>query len=153
MPVRPAAPQPPDLRLHYPGLTSEDAEVWTAWLTANKDTVVEVYYDVALGGVIIDDPEIDEKMREGWRYSTAVKIDVVIVTAGENLVTELKPSARLGAIGQALGYATLLDLDPINDLPNTPTIITNDTSQEVRTVAETLGVRLIVLNDQQEPPL
>lgn len=145
----PREPVAPEIRNRYPGLTSEDAEVWTAWLSANKTAVETVYYDVAIGGVVIDDPNVDEKMRNGWQYTTAVKVDVVIVTSGENLVTELKPSARLGAIGQALGYATLLDLDPINDLPNVPTVICNDTSQEVRIVAETFGVRLIVLADNQ----
>lgn len=147
MPVKPAIPETPNIRTSYPGLTPEDAEVWTSWLTANKDPIDEVYYDVALGGVIIDDPNIDEAMREGWRYTTAVKVDVIVVMNGENLVCELKPFARLGAIGQALGYAALLDMDPINDLPNAPMIITNDTSQEVRTVAEIYGVRLIVLAD------
>lgn len=138
-------PVTPEPRAVYPHFGRGDAEVWEAWLKAHQDEILEVYYDVALGGVVIDDPSVDQTMREAWQYDTAVKVDAVAVTALENLVCEVKPVARLGAVGQALGYAILLEDDPLNEKQNTPVIITAMVTAEVRRVADTLGCRIDVV--------
>lgn len=138
-------PVTPDPRAVYPHFGRGDAEVWEAWLRIHRDEILEVYYDVALGGVIVEDPTVDQAMRDAWQYDTAVKIDAVAVTAIENLVCEVKPTARLGAIGQALGYALLLDDDPLNEKPNTPVIIAAMVTAEVRRVADTLGCRIDIV--------
>lgn len=135
----------PDLRTSYPHMAAVDAPVWEAWLTAHRAEILEVYYDVALGGVEIDDPNVDQAMRDGWRYATACKIDAVAVLAEETLVCEVKPTAHMGAIGQALGYTLLLRYEPINALPMTPTIITTRASAEVTRVAEAYGVRIDIV--------
>lgn len=140
-------PSPPEIRSAYPGLQPKDAEVWSAWLKLNQDIVREIYYSTALGGIAIDADMKDEAMAAGWRYTTAVKPDVLVVLADTVLAVELKPFASLGALGQALGYAALLDLDPLNDLPNVPTVIANDTSPEVRIVAAHYSVNLQIIRD------
>jgi len=136
----------PTLRATYPHFGKGDAEVWEQWLNDYQDDILEVYYDVALGGTTIDDPEVPREMAAGWKYSTAVKIDAVAVMAEENLVCEVKPYATMGAIGQALGYTMLLTHDPLNDKPNIPTIITLGTTNEVKTVAEALGIRIYTVH-------
>lgn len=136
---------PPHLRSTYPHFGTGDADVWEQWLWDHQDQIRHVYYDIALGGVDIDDPEVDQSMRDGWRYSTACKIDAVAVMETETLVCEVKPFAHMGAIGQALGYAMLLQHEPINDLPIIPTIITARTTAEVRRVAEALGIRVDIV--------
>lgn len=130
----------PELRIKYPHFGSGDAEVWEQWLWNNQADLIAVYYDVALGGVILDDPSVDEKIRLGWQYNTAVKIDAVAEFPDVNFVCEVKPHAHMGAIGQAFGYSGLLDEDPINDKENQPVIVCFDTSAEVRKVAAALGI-------------
>lgn len=143
-----ATPQPPDLRTHYPHFGKGDAEVWEQWLWNHQGQIRHVYYDIALGGVTIDNPDVDQDMARGWKYSTAIKIDAVAVMEAENLVIEVKPRAHMGAIGQALGYAMLLDHEPINDLPNVPCIVTLGTSAEVQQVADALNIRIDVVKEQ-----
>ena len=135
-------PVAPDLRSKYPHFGRGDAEVWEKWLYTYQDDITEIYYDIALGGVTIDDPDADPAMARAWKYDTAVKIDAVVVMAEENLIVEVKPYARMGAIGQAIGYTMLLDHEPLNDLPNTPCIVTFGTTAEVLKVAEALGIRI-----------
>lgn len=135
----------PDLRITYPHFAPGDAAVWETWLAVNRPLISEVYYDVTIGGVIITDPDIDEALRDAWQYDTALKVDAVAVTDLENLVCEVKPVARLGALGQALGYSLLLNEDPLNDKPNQPTVITTSASAEVQRAAELLGVRIDVV--------
>lgn len=137
--------QPPDLRPSYPHFGRGDADVWEQWLWDHQDQIRHVYYDIALGGVTIDDPDIDQTIKDGWKYSTACKIDAVAVLEAETLVCEVKPFAHMGAVGQALGYSMLLQEDPLNDLPIIPTIICTRTTRDVTTVAEALGIRLDVV--------
>ena len=138
-------PLSPELRSSYPHFGTGDAEVWEQWLYDHQDQITHVYYDIALGGVTIDDPDVDPAMARAWKYDTAVKIDAVVVMTEENLIVEVKPYARMGAIGQALGYAMLLDDEPLNELPNTPCIVTLGTTAEVLKVAEAFGIRVDVV--------
>lgn len=142
----------PILTGHYPNMARADTPIWEAWLTDNAARVLRIAYDLAIGGVEITDDSIDQATRDGWRYSTAVKIDALVELEQENLVCEVKPQARLSALGQALGYAILLDAEPANDKPNTPTVITAHTTPEVRRVADALGIR-IALVSPHGPPL
>jgi len=139
-------PLKPELRGTYLHFGKGDAEVWEQWLFDHQDRIREVFYDIALGGVTIDDESVDQATRDGWKYSTAIKIDAVAVFDDENLICEVKPYARMGAIGQALGYTMLLDSEPINDRPNTPCIITLGTSAEVQKVADALGIRIDIVH-------
>lgn len=138
-------PVSPELRSKYPHFGKGDAEVWEQWLYDHQDQITHVYYDIALGGVTIDDPDVDPAMARAWKYDTAIKIDAVVVMTEENLIVEVKPYARMGAIGQALGYAMLLDDEPLNELPNTPCIVTLGTTAEVLKVAEAFGIRVDVV--------
>lgn len=137
----------PELRSSYPHFGKGDAEVWEQWLYNYQNQITEVYYDITRGGVTIDDPEIDQAMKDGWKYTTAIKIDAIAVMATENLVCEVKPRANMGAIGQALGYTMLLDDEPINELPNTPCIITFGTTAEVQKVADAFGIRIEIVKE------
>lgn len=142
IPGRPAVAVKPEFRSSYPHFGKGDAEVWEQWLADYQDDIIQVWYDVALGGTTINDQEVPEAMARAWKYDTAVKIDAVVEMADENLVCEVKPYARMGAIGQALGYSMLLTHEPLNEKPNTPTIITLGTTHEVTRVAEALGIRI-----------
>ncbi len=139
------APVKPDLQSSYPHFGRGDAEVWEQWLWNHQDQIRAVYYDMTRGGVIIDDPDVDQAMKDGWKYTTAIKIDAIAVMDSENLVCEVKPHANMGAIGQALGYTMLLDDEPLNELPNVPCIITFDTSAEVKKIANAFGIRLDIV--------
>ena len=135
-------PTTADVRDSYPNINSADTPVWSAWLAAHQDQAIQVYYNVALGGVDLAGQDIPQEMIDGWKYTTAVKVDTIVITENETLCCEVKPVARLGALGQALGYALLLANDPLNDLPIVPVVIAGSASAEVQYVANALGVRI-----------
>ncbi|MGH8696418.1 MAG: hypothetical protein ACREVS_08080 [Burkholderiales bacterium] len=153
MPVYPLTLGPLVMSGNYPHMAKHDAQLWERFIERWSSTFTGVAYDVALGGVIFEDPAADPALLQGWRYSTAVKVDAVLVGEGFAWTVEVRPGARLGSLGNALGYAVLFELDGALDLPITPTVVTDECSRDVEIVAEALGVALFQLGREAPPAL
>lgn len=153
MPVFPVEFQPAALTGHYPHMARRDVELWERYLRAYHQDWFGFAYDVALGGLDVEDDEATEADRLGWRYNTAEKIDVVANRGDEHWILEVKPNARLGAIGQVLGYILLAQREPWTQLPLVPAIITDNVSVDVRWCAKQLGVNVIIVPDDRAQPL
>jgi hypothetical protein len=106
--VYPIAWEPPLLTGRYRHLLRRDIEVWERWLTLLGSDFEAVAYDVAVGGATPAGDDISEADKQGWRYTTALKIDVVIQEADGVWAVEIKPAASVSAIGAALCYPWLL---------------------------------------------
>lgn len=145
MPVYPVEFQPPALLGAYPNMSRRDAPLWEAYLKLYAVQWQGFAYNVALGGLEVEDPEATPEMREMWRYNTAEKIDVVANRGDAHWLIEVKPNARLGALGQVLGYLILASREPWTQLPLVPAVLTDNVSTDVRYVAGQLGVELLVV--------
>lgn len=145
MPVYPVVPESPLLTGAYPHLERRDAALWERFLVQHVPPITGVAYDVALGGQVPDDPNATPEQLLGWQYSTAQRVDVVAFTADEVWVIEVKPNARLGALGQVLGYVLLFEREPITTLPLVPTLVTDNLSPDVRYVADQLNIQVFVV--------
>lgn len=142
MPVYAFVLTPPLKHGSYPHLTSRDIVVWERFLDQFGPSLLGVAYDVAVGGMLPPEGMGEERTRQAWRYSTAIKIDAVVLTEDLALVCEVKPRASLSAVGQALGAAELLELDNPTEKDLVPAVITDASSPDIRYVCEQLGVQL-----------
>lgn len=102
---------PPVITGRYRNLQRRDVAVWERWLDKHGNEWSAVAYDVAIGGAIPDDPDATEDQRLGWRYTTALKIDVLLRDGDDVTVVEVKPAASISAIGAAVAYPPALARD------------------------------------------
>lgn len=133
----------PYQRLHrYPHLLAADKELWTELVAGSPDWALACCYDAHLGAAWpqpTGGPEIDRRILEGL---TRYRCDVIAAREDEILCCEIKPAAGLGALGQALGYATLLatyDPQPVSIIP---TLICGWPHPALLDAANELGVRV-----------
>src|SRR3989442_15152030 len=99
---------PPVKTGRYRNLQRRDTSVWERWLDKYGSTVDVVAYDVAVGGVEPTASELSEVERRGFKYSTSLKIDVLLRIGAEVWAVKVKPTASVAAVGAAVGYPLLL---------------------------------------------
>jgi len=148
MPVYPVVFSSPELRGHYPHLARRDAPLWERYLLTWAHQWQGFAYDVAVGGLDIDDDDSSEAQKLGWKYSTAEKIDVVANRGDEHWLIEVKPNARNDALGQVLGYLLLAQREPWTTVPLVPCVLTDNMSPDVRWVASQLGVEVLIMPEE-----
>lgn len=153
MPVYPVEFTPPALLGHYPHMSRRDAPLWERYLKLYAIHWQGFAYNVALGGLDVEEEGQSAEMRIMWRYNTAEKIDVVANRGDEQWLIEVKPNARLGALGQALGYLLLAQREPWTGLPLRPAVLTDNVTPDVRWCAEQLGVEMLIVPDDPIRPL
>lgn len=79
--------------------------------------------------------------RTGWRYTTALKIDVLLRHGEQITVCEVKPAASVSAIGAAVCYVLALRRDePRLDLAGGG-IITEHLPPDIEWLAGELGIQ------------
>lgn len=137
----------PELTGNYPHFGRRDAVLWERFLALRGETFTGFAYDVALGGVVIEDPTAEPDFVRAYQYLNAVKIDVVGFRSDEVWVIEVKPNAGLSAVGQALGGLVLAQRDGFTRLPLVPVIVTDHLTDDLRFVAERLAIQIIVVPD------
>lgn len=153
MAVYPVVFSPPALSGYYPHMSRRDAPLWERYLRKYANQWQGFAYDVALGGLTIEDKDASEAEKLGWRYNTAEKIDVVANRGDEHWLFEVKPNARAGAIGQALCYLLLAQREAWTSLPLVPCVLTDNISPDVRWFAEQVSVQVIIMPEDTEAPL
>ncbi|GAH55779.1 unnamed protein product [marine sediment metagenome] len=129
----------------YPHLEPLDTAIWNAWLDTDPWPDAVVAYDVHVGTVATVADGTPENYRRMVEHLSTLRIDVVVVRPGVTLVVEIKPSASLSAIGQALGYS-LLFRDQYPDYPKpTPAILTDLSKPDTSWLCNRLNVQLFTL--------
>lgn len=147
MPVYPVGWKPPLLDGDYPHMARHDARIWERFLLRNGSQFSRVAYDVALGGVRFQPDEGEEAQALGFHYSTALKVDAVAERGPVCWIIEVKPDAGVSAIGAALCYLELAQVDRFTELELVPVVVTDRTSQDIRYCAEQLGVLIVEAPD------
>lgn len=134
---------PADFRGHYPHMARRDTEVWVRFLAAPPETFLGYAYDVAVGGWKLEGLDLNEADALGWQYNTALKVDVVGLTAAEAWVIEVRPEATVSALGAALTYAMVLDREGVFSLPLRPVVCCQQMQPDVEWACGKLGVRVV----------
>jgi len=143
MPVYPPVYVAPEPTGHYPHFEKHDAVIWERFLDVYGAQFEQVAYNVALGGVRLEQEDIDPAARAGWQYTTALRPDVIALRGQDVWLIEVKPSARASALGQALCYAVMAERDGAWSLPLVACVVTDQTTPDIRYCAAQLGVRLV----------
>jgi len=131
----------------YPHMSKHDAVIWERFLQQYAPRIAGVAYDVALGGVVIDEALGDPASRLGWQYTTALKVDAVALLDRECWVIEVRPRANVAAIGSALCYVQMAKRDGFTSRPLVPVVVTDSTTPDIRYCAEQLGVMLLEVGE------
>lgn len=147
MPVNPVVFEPPEIHGRYPNMARHDAALWERYLKQSASLLRGVTYDLRLGGLETSDPDASEEEKYMWRQNTAERIDVVADRGTEHWVIEVRPNAKLGALGSAIGYVLLGQREPWTTLPLVPVVLTDNIAPDVRWVADQLGVLVIIVPD------
>ena len=131
-------------QLKYPHLGPEDTAIWSRFIEKNPDYYLEVDYDVKVGeGRDYSDLPKDV-YSEDLKYLSKKRIDVVALRDNEIHVIEVKPSAGLSAIGQALGLANLYRVESPADKRIVPVIITDQLLPDMEALCLKMGVWLLL---------
>jgi hypothetical protein len=150
MSVDPVVFEPPALTGRYPNMARHDGALWERYLKHSAHLWQGVCYDIRLGGQEVTDPTATETERYMWRKNTAERIDVVGDRGAEHWVIEIRPNAKLGALGSAVGYVLLAQREPWTRLPLVPAVLTDNCSPDFRWVADQLGVQVIIVPEDVE---
>jgi hypothetical protein len=146
--VYPIAWEPVAVTGQYRNLQRRDVAVWERWLLGHAAEFQAVAYDVALGGVeplARDGLELSAADRRGWKYVTALKVDVLLLDGPRVWVVEVRPAASVSALGAALAYPLMLAREE-PDLPiQGGGIVCEHLPADIRWLAERLRVRVWVV--------
>ena len=99
--------QLPVIMPHYPHMLSADSAVWEKFLADSANLIKEVWYDVHVGEGVALEAGADTVTRTIAQGVTRKRVDVVASVGGGYWVIEVKPTADMQALGQALTYSRL----------------------------------------------
>jgi len=150
---------------HYRHMAKRDVEVWERFIERQRLSWLGVAYDVALGGVpappitapvlvgadgeavspeaAAANAEAERALAEGWQYSTAIKVDAVLMSESRLFLVEVRPWAHAGTLGNALCYTLVAQREQISNLPLAPMIVCEGIQRDIRWVATQLGVQVV----------
>jgi hypothetical protein len=134
---------PPEHRGDYPHMAKRDAEVWSKFLARRAEEFLGFAYDVAVGGSTISTPDLPQAEIDGWRYNTALKIDVCGIQAARTWIIEVKPDATVSAVGAAIVYTMVCEREQVFDGELVPAIVCGFCHKDVLWAARKLGVEVI----------
>jgi len=141
--VYPPRVVPPTHRGDYPHMAKRDAEVWSRFLGARAGEFLGFAYDVAVGGVRLATPDLPQAEVDGWRYNTALKIDVCGLQRDTTWIIEVKPDATVSAVGAAIVYTMIVEREKVFDGALLPVIVCGFCHVDVKWAALKLGVEVI----------
>jgi len=130
---------------NYPHLMRRDIAVWERWIALHGANFAAVAYDVAIGGTVPDDPELPANAILGWKYSTALKIDVLIRDGNAVWPVEVKTSTSVSAIGAAISYQLVLAREEPDLLIAGGGIICETLQADIEWIAQQLKIRTWVV--------
>jgi hypothetical protein len=132
-------------RYWYPHMAAADITIWNQYLEKNPEAFDLVSYDVAIGeGAQFDLSEFAGNVA-GLNRLYQRRIDVLARRGGITTVVELKPRASTSAIGQVVGYHSILQRDNPELQLSRPLIITDQLLPEMQFLADAAGVDIHVV--------
>jgi hypothetical protein len=124
----------------YPGMRPKDVAIWDAFLVQHPDAFFRVWYDVHLGDPVQVEADREEQLKSGMYDVARWCVDVLADDGTGFWAIEIKPNAGAGALGQALGYAALLNKEHVFDRPVRPAVLTDNVAPITQQAAELLKV-------------
>lgn len=139
---RPAAPV---ILAHYPGMAQQEQDVWDRFLVSENNIFTGFLYNVRVGDVAQSPPGTEENLANMWREINQSRLDALGITDEELIVFEVKVSAGLSAIGQAIGGQILTRAETTDSRIVRAAIVSNGIRPDARTVALALNIDIFVV--------
>lgn len=124
-------------------MADKDWAIWQRWHLYNHPTVIEFYYDVAVGQGAIIPEGTPQNMARAWTRLTQKRIDAIAVRKDAIWIIEVRDSAGHSALGAVLTYLHLLRDDNPFSLPLMGAIITDHADPDARSTTKEYGITLI----------
>lgn len=136
----------PRWRGKYPAMMPEDHPIWNKFLDQNLNLFERIYYNVRVGGVISNGPNVTQADQRMFYDVTAKRIDALCELKNEVWIVEVASRPGLRATGQLLTYQALW-LDDVKILkPVKMVLVSNSIDEDLRRALEINGVlvRLVI---------
>lgn len=134
----------------FPHMGPHDAAVWRALLETGAFMFQSIRYDVAVGGKAARRAGAGDQLLPMWKSLLAKRIDVLAQHRGAFWVTEVKPTASMSALGQALTYAGLWKAEHADAGPARPVVVCSRVDDDVEEFFILYGVLVIVVSPASE---
>jgi len=129
----------------YPHLRPEDIAVWETFIDKYPDYFDSVDYDIRVGEGRIYPRALAGPYLTDMKLLTQMRIDVVAYRDDEVFIIELKPTVNTSALGQVFTYYELYKKEYPEVKKIHKMIIASAEMPDVRRVAETTGIIIILV--------
>ena len=119
-----------------------DVAIWNRYILANPARFKQVYYDFHLGENCEHEENEADCLGCGFHDVCRYKCDVVAIADGVVYMIEVKPDAGAKAIGQAIAYKTLYEIQEKPLELVVAVILTDTIAPLTKIVADAHGVEL-----------
>ena len=138
---------------YYPGMLTNEAQIWEAFMAAHPGLVVSPEYNVRIGVGMDPGPTFTADVRRMAILNSQLRLDVVAGDGkGGFTIYEVKQRCRAGAVGQLLQYKILyLDDFPQNQ-PLSLAIVTDLPTLNLDRLCAAHGITLYVQPVLFSPP-
>ncbi len=145
MPIDLTRPAPPIIMAGYPGMARQEQAIWDRFLLTADNIYTGFLYNVRVGELPALPEGTEEKMRAMWEQINQSRLDALGIADELLTVFEVKVSAGLSAIGQAIGGRILAEAETDDPRQILTAIVTNGIRPDARTVATALGIDTFVV--------
>jgi len=132
--------QKPVVMRRYPHMLFEDVEVWTRFLQIEHPVIHEVWYDVHVGEPMGVPPGSGPAIAAVAAGVSRKRIDAICRVNGGHWIVEVKPFGNMVALGQALGYWSLVMKEFVLDGRVWPVVVCDKVDPDIKDAFSSLGV-------------
>lgn len=136
---------PFEKRHWYPHMMPYDVAIWERFIEQFPNAYDNVQYDVKVGSAPEHDTIVNPDTGGDAINLYKRKIDVIGSKGGNLDIIELKPKASTSALGQVTGYGILYEKDYTPPTKPNLVIITDILGPDMEHLANTMGVKVIVV--------
>jgi len=120
-----------------------DFPVWGRFLDKYAGTILQIYYDVRVGGAGTQPGDVGQKMANMYRAVTAKRIDALIEYDDEVWIVEVAAGPGLRAIGQLATYHALYAHDPKIPKPTFAYLVCDSLDPDLKTALHLYSMRFL----------
>lgn len=145
MPTKLGQPFSPLYRGKYPHMLDVDRPLWNRFLDLNPTLFDRIYYDVRVGGVLLEDPGIPDNIAKSFFDVTAKRIDALAEKPDEVWIIEVANAPGLRATGQLATYCALWLADPVIKKPAKGVLVSNSLDDDLKRALWVYGMLSIIV--------
>ncbi len=145
MPIDLTRPSPPIIMAGYPGMAKAEQVIWDRFLTSAANFYEGFIYNVRVGELPPLPEGTEENLRMMWEAINQSRLDALGIAEDVLTVFEVKVSAGLSAIGQAIGGRVLTEGETDDPREINAAIVSNGFRPDVLSVAAALGIETFIV--------